>query len=222
MDGDIGMKKARIRLDYDTLIWILLIWCTLQEVVLSFFFKVTGSETITKILFYSKDLLMLVLFALAFQHFRISRKLFSLMVLYYTAVISQTMISLIKNSDRNLISLLSSVRGLILLPTMIIIGCGVRNKERFLEGIKKYYKLLVFFAFIGIIELIADNLFGTSSFWIGGLGLDHFHSEIKGQPDLIFAGVPWSWHTDGRLGSMTRRRLISLWGAPLTSAAVLL
>lgn len=224
MDGDIGMKmgKIRMRYNYDTLIWILLIWCAMQEIVLSFFFKVTGSEMITKILFYSKDLLMLVLFALAFLHFNISRKLFSLMILYYITVIGQIMVSLIKNSDRNMLSFLSSARGLILLPTMFIIGCGVRNKERFFEGIKKYYKVLVFFAFVGIIELIVDNLIGTSSFWIGGLELDRFHSEIKNQPDLIFAGVPWNWHTDGKLGSMTKRRLISLWGAPLTSAAVLL
>lgn len=216
------VKKVRMKLDYDTLIWILLIWCALQEVVLSFFFKVTGSEIITKILFYSKDLLMLVLFVLAFQNFKITRKLFGPMILYYIAVIGQIIVSLIKNSDRNLLSFFSSARGLILLPTMIIIGCGVRNKEGFFERIKKYYKMLVFFALIGIIELIADNLIGTSSFWIGGLELDRFHSKIKGQPDIFFAGVPWNWHTDGRLGSMTKRRLIGLWGAPLTSAAVLL
>lgn len=215
-------KKAGMRIDYDTIIWVLLIWCAFQDIVLSLFFKVTGAVMITKILFYSKDILMLVLFILAFQRFKIPKELFGLMVLYFAAVISQVMIPLIKDSERNMLSFLSSVRGLVLLPTMIIIGCGVKNKERFLEGIKKYYKVLVIFALIGIIELIADNLIGTSSFWMRGLELDRFHSEIKGQPDKIFAGVPWNWHTDGKLGSMTKRRLISLWGAPLTSAAVLL
>ena len=215
-------KKAGIRIDYDTIIWVLLIWCSLQDIVLSFFFKVTGAVMITKILFYSKDILMLVLFILAFRRFKIPKKFFGLMILYYVAVISQIMIPLVKDSDKNLFSFLSSARGLVLLPTMIIIGCGVRDKEHFIDGIKKYYKILVIFALIGIIELITDNLIGTSSFWMDGLELDSFHSEIKGQPDKIFAGVPWNWHTDGKLGSMTKRRLISLWGAPLTSAAVLL
>lgn len=215
-------KKASIRINYDTIIWVLLIWCAFQDIVLSLFFKVTGAVMITKILFYSKDILLIVLFILAFQHIKIPKELFGLMALYFAAVISQVMIPLIKDSGRNMVSFLSSVRGLVLLPTMIIIGCGVKNKERFLEGIKKYYKILVIFALIGIIELIADNLIGTSSFWMSGLELDRFHSEIKGQPDKIFAGVPWNWHTDGKLGSMTKRRLISLWGAPLTSAAVLL
>lgn len=215
-------KKAGMRIDYDTIIWALLIWCAFQDIVLSLFFKVTGSVMITKILFYSKDILLIVLFILAFQHFQIPKALFGLIVLYFTAVISQIMIPLIKDPGRNMLSFLSSVRGLILLPTMIIIGCGVRNKKQFLIGIKKYYKVLVLFAIIGIIELIVDNLIGTNFFWIEGLELDRFHADIKGQPDYIYAGVPWNWHTDGRHGNMTKRRLISLWGGPLTAAAVLL
>ncbi len=215
-------EKTRMRLDYDTLIWILLLWCALQEIVLSFFFKISGSEILTKILFYSKDLLTLILFVWAFQHFKIPKELFGLITLYYVAVICQMIVSFINNPDINFFSFLSSARGLILLPTMIIIGCGVSNKGRFLEGIKKYYKILVFFAIIGIIELIADNLIGTNFFWIEGLELDRFHADIKGQPDYIYSGVPWNWHTDGRHGNMTKRRLISLWGGPLTAAAVLL
>ena len=45
---------------------------------------------------------------------------------------------------------------------------------------------------------------------------------IKGQPDLLFNGVPWNWKTSGADGQLTQIRYIGIWAAPLTSAFVLI
>ena len=62
-----------------------------------------------------------------------------------------------------------------------------------------------------------QNHFG----WIF-LNVGNFHDVIKGQPDNIYNGAPWNWYIEGKDGRLTQKRLISLWGAPLTAGAVLL
>lgn len=159
--------KFKIKNIYDTLIWLLLIWCVFQDFVLSFFFKVTNNVLLTKIIFYSKDVLTFSLFISALSYLKISKKIAGCFFAYYCIVIIQFIVTLIKYYDNySMASVLSSIRGLILLLTMMVIGYAIRNKEIFIQNIKKYYSFLVVIAFIGIIEYVADKAIGTKSFWM--------------------------------------------------------
>ena len=207
---------------YDDLVWIMLIWCVFQEIVLSFLLNITGNVSFVKVLFFSKDVMMILLFMCALFNLKFNSKMLICFVLYYIIVALQTLNGIVSFPDKSMTSLLSSVRGLILLPTMMIIGFSIRDKYKFIQKIKKYYLFLTIVAVIGLLEYLLDNLIGTEKFWMDFIGLGNFHTIIKGQPDLLYDGVPWNWHTSGSDGNPTQNRFISIWAGPLTAAFVLL
>lgn len=207
---------------YDKLVWTLLIWCVFQDLVLSFLLKVTGTVGFVKIIFYGKDILTIILFSFAIKRLKAPRKWYVTVFIYFVFVIFQTIISLLNLGEKNIVSFFSSIRGLILLPALMIVGYSIYDKNKFVENIKKYYFFLMVIAAIGIVEYIIDNLIGTVSFWMNFLELENYHIVIKGQPDVLYNGVPWNWHTSGSDGTLTQNRLISVWAAPLTAGFVLL
>lgn len=217
-----ALRKEKIGTIYDILVWVLIIWCILQDFVLALLLKLTGNIEIVKIIFYSKDCIMIILFAMAIVKHDLNKEIKIFFSAYYLFILCYLIISVINRNDIGLTSIMSSVRGLILLPTLTYIGYSIYNKEKFLEKIEKYYLVLVIVAVIGLIEFIADYVIGTKGFWIQWLHLDDYYLSIKGQPVLLENGTPGNWYTDIGNGYRTQKRLISIWAAPLTAGFVLL
>lgn len=208
---------------YDTLVWILIYWCIFQDFALCIILKYTGVVIVGKILFFSKDVLMLLLFIVALQRTKLPQKFWTICFVYYMIVVGQIIRFFVAPvSGTSITSMLSSVRGLILLPTLTIIGMAIRNKEAFMLQIKKYYWFLAFLALLGFIEFFADIFVGTKGFWMDFLRLEDLYNNIKGQAAGLENGTPGNWYTDIGQGYRTQKRLISIWAAPLTAGFVLL
>ena len=131
---------------YDKLVWTLLIWCVFQDLVLSFLLKVTGTVGFVKIIFYGKDILTITLFSFAIKRLKAPRKWYVTVFIYFVFVIFQTIISLLNLGEKNIVSFFSSIRGLILLPALMIVGYSIYDKNKFVENIKKYYFFLMVIA----------------------------------------------------------------------------
>ena len=216
------MKVQRKFCLYDKLVWYLLIWCVFQDIVLAAFLRITGLISVTKVLFFSKDIILIVLFLWALIKNKLPKTYFLVGIIYCLTILFQTMVTISKSDAVNYISLLSSIRGLILLPTLTVIGYCICDKEKFLLVIKKYYYFLVIVAVVGIIEFVCDIIIGTKSFWMDLLKLEDYYITIKGQSGGIENGTPGNWYTDIGQGYRTQKRLISVWAAPLTAGFVLL
>lgn len=208
---------------YDTMVWILLIWCVFQDFFLSIFLKFTGSVMLTKLMFFGKDILFVGLFFVALFNKKIPHKLVKWFFIYYAIVIIHTVITIgFSHNKYDFTSILSSVRGLILLPTLTLIGFSIKDKQDFMKKIKKYYAFLIVIALIGLIEFFADIFVGTKSFWMDFLNLEDFYVSIKGQSAGLENGTPGNWYTDIGQGYRTQKRFISVWAAPLTAGFVML
>ncbi len=216
-------RKVKISSLYDTLVWVLLIWCVLQDFVLAALLQVFGAVGLVKMLFISKDVMLLLLFVFAAIRVKIPRIMAACLAIYCCLVFVQTGATIVSHSGAySVTSILSSIRGLILLPTLTIVGMAVKNKVVFFDNTKKYYRFLVVIALFGLIEFAADFVFGTKDFWMDTLKLNDYYTVIKGQPALIENGTPGNWYTDIGGGYRTQKRLISIWAAPLTAGFVLL
>jgi len=215
MESNCQVKKSL----YDSLIILLLVWCVLQDFVLCILFRLTGAAGPVKILLYSKDILLLVLFIWVLVRVRIPVRFSVCCMLFFVIVLIQTFVGFSRNSV-GVVSMFSAIRGLVLLPAFTLIGYAVGDKERFICLIKKYYWFLVMVAAIGILEFVADVIVGTEGFWLDTLQLDEFYESIKGSSAALENGKPSNWYT--YIGNAKLRRLISLWAAPLTAGFVLL
>lgn len=215
------MIKLKIHNLYDTFVKILLVWCVLQDFVLCILLRITGLVPIIKVLFYSKDVILLILCIAVLLTKRIPAIYLICSFVYFGIVFVQTFVGWL-NLSIDFTSLLSSIRGLVLLPTLTLIGYGVRNRKNFDDFIKKYYKLLFVVAIFGLFDFFADILIGTKSFWMNTLQLDNYYIQIKGSSAGLENGTPGNWYTDIGKGYRTQKRLISIWMAPLTAGFVLL
>lgn len=216
------MKIQKTMNIYDKLVWYLLIWCVFQDIVLAAFLRITGMVGLTKILFFSKDTILIILFLWALIKNRLPQICLFVGIIYCLIITLQSIITISKYDTINYTSLLSSIRGLILLPTLTVIGYCIYDKEKFLLAIRKYYFFLAIVAVIGIIEFFGDIIWGTKSFWMDFLNLEDYYVVIKGQSGGIENGTPGNWYTDIGQGYRTQKRLISIWAAPLTAGFVLL
>ena len=187
------------------------------------FLKLTGIAFITKILFHLKDVILVILFICSIVHLKIKNSILAWYIIYLVFVVISIITGFFLNSNRiGITSFLFSVRGLILMPTLTLIGYSIQDKKLFLNDIKKYYHLLVALALIGIIEFALDIIIGTKSFWMDFLGLDEFYTTIKGASAGLENGTPGNWYTDIGKGYRTQKRLISVWAAPLTAGFVIM
>lgn len=201
------IKKIFLRIHglYDTLVWVLLIWCIFQDFFLCVFLRFTGITILAKLMFYSKDIILLILFIWAISKLKIKGNILFWYVIYFAFIGMAVIVSVLSPKiNLELTSLLSAVRGLVLLPTLTLIGYSVKNKCRFMENIRKYYKLLAVIAVIGIIEFLLDILVGTKSFWMDYLRLDDFYQAIKGASAGLENGTPGNWYTDIGMGFLTQ------------------
>lgn len=212
-------KKASL---FDKSIWILLIWTVFQDFALGLIYHYTGSPAITKLIFHSKDVMMVLLYACCFVRRKMTR--FNVFVQFsYVILVILQMVPCILKGDYTVTTILASTRALLLLPAFYLIGYNIKEKERFRKNMQnKYLPFLAFAAFIGIIEYLADLVIGTKDFWLNVVQIGNFHADIKGQENLLFMGLPGNFYTYSSKGAFTLKRLVSFWGTPLTSGYCLL
>ena len=206
---------------YDKLVWILLYWCLLQDFVLCFLYRITSQRLLIKVLFYSKDFITCFLFVDAIFRIKINKKIFIFSFVYLIIVAFYSLLSILK-SEISIINLASSIRGIILLPILFIIGYSIKDKDEFFKSFSKYCNFLVILAIVGLVEFLFDKISGTKSFWIDFMQLDKYYKDIKGQPVILESGTPGNWYTDIGNGYRTQKRLISIFAAPLMAGFVFL
>lgn len=209
---------------YEKLTIYLLYWTVLQDFVLSLFLNFTNSIILTNILFYSKDVIFVVLIlwgGFRVKDFKLIHWIY--LLLYFLFIFIATVKSLILPSNLSLTSILSSIRGWLLLPGFIVIGLGVRDKSFFKKRLQDFLiKFLFIVSIIGIIEFLIDSfIVSTVPFWTNIVGIGNFMDVIKGQAGRLVEGLPGNFY--GQYGGefFSQKRLVSIWGGPLTAAYVL-
>lgn len=214
-------KKLKGKSLYDKLVCLLLVWCVLQDFVLCVMLRLTGATSFVKLFFYSKDVILLALFLAAILRKKIPSR-FAVCCLSYFGIIAIQAFVGMNYCSIEFTSMLSAIRGLVLLPMLTLVGYAIHDKIVFTSFIKKYYSFLTIIALIGLIEFVADIVFGTKTFWMDYLRLDDYYISIKGASAGLENGTPGNWYTDIGAGYRTQKRLISIWAAPLTAGFVLL
>ena len=209
---------------YERIITYLLYWTVLQDFILSLFFNLTDSIVLTNILFYFKDIIFVILVlwgSIRIKRFKLTH--WFLLLLYLVFIFIAAIKSLVLYPDIALTSILSSIRSLLLLPGFIIIGFGVKDKRFFKIRIKKFFiDFLFIIAIIGIIEFLIDSyIVSTIPFWKSFLDIGNFMDVIKGQSGRLVDGLPGNFYGGYGGEFFSQKRLVSLWGNPLTAAYVL-
>lgn len=212
------ISKDRI---YINTIYFLMMWCILQDFLLGIIYNYTNNAQLVKLIFYTKDILMAVLFIVALTKSSAKKSYMIIMLLYFINIAIELMRPTLENGS--LMSIMASARGLLLLPMFFFIGYSVSDNSYFRNLVKKkYFKVLVIVAIFGIVDYVLDKTVGTKSFWINVVGLGKFMTDIKGQTSRLVFGLPGNFYTYSDAGFFTEKRLVSLWGGPLTAAYSLL
>lgn len=207
---------------FEKIIFYLSIWTVLQDFVLPIILNITNSVLFTKILFFSKDVLMISLFI--WSLFRIKKfKLlhFIILLFYFLILFIQLSRSLLFNNI-DIVVILSSTRSWLLAPCFITIGCAIKNLEYFKKKMKHFMNFLLFTAVIGIIEYLIDvYVTSTIPFWTNVIKIGDYMTLIKDQGNRLHHGLPGNFY--GQYGGefFSQKRLVSFWAVPLTAAYIL-
>lgn len=202
---------------YENLILILLFWIVLQDFVLSIFYNYSGSAFITKILFYSKDVVLIVLFLWSLVR-GVSQQLMIGLFVFFVCVIFSGLVAIVE-TDIKITSLLQNIRNVIILPCFVCIGYSVQNRERFYQKFTcVFFNFIVICAGIGLVDYVLDSLIGTVRFWRDTVGVTNYLTDIKGQGERLVQGLPGNFY--GQYGNefFSVKRLVSIWMNPLTAA----
>lgn len=198
---------------YDFLCKFILVWVVLQDFILAIFYRVTGSVFATNILFYSKDIcLILLLLSVVFSN----RKINFSIILYFAYVVVIAIFTMA--SGRPLINVAASFRGLILLPAFFLIGKNINNKQQFHNWLLKYYKFIIICCVLGIIEYFFDIFVGTKKFWTDFVRIGKFLSDIKKADYGVFQGLPGNFYGSYGGAFFSQKRFVGIWVSPLTAA----
>lgn len=215
------MRRMKVDI-YEGIIWILLVWIVFQDFILAIFYHVTGSKMLTNLLFYSKDILMVILFGWALIRNRLFNRKLLIWELAYLCIFLFATINALKNAGLGLSQMLPSMRGILLLPIFVFIGYGIGNKKKFRDNmVKKYGFFLGIIAIFGILEFFMDAFIGTRDFWLNTVEIGKFMIDIKGQAARLIMGLPGNFYGNYGKGFFTQKRLVSFWGGPLTAAYAL-
>lgn len=208
---------------FDRLVMLFLIWTVLQDIVLSVLYRLIPSASFIQILFYLKDIMMVLLFAYGF--FKIkhqNNKYFKALVFYLIWVVFEFLIG-ITLSKTGIANAAAAARGFVLLPCFFVIGYTIKNKDYFMKKVDSFLcRFLLVVALIGIAEYIIDIRMGTKDFWTTTIGFTNYFTDIKGQGDMLYLGLPGNFYGYQNGEFFAQKRLVSLWGGPLTAGYVLL
>lgn len=203
---------------FNKMVIFLVVWCAFQDLFLPLLLKITGSVGLVKVLFFSKDVLLIMLFAVAFIKTKGIKGSYVILTMTFMIIVFIYMIVGI-SAGIDSTSALSSFRGWILLPCLFYIGYALDNKNHFFKRtLPKIFKFYVFLAVLGILEYLLDVTVGTKSFWINTIGLSDYMSEIKGQEGRLVEGLPGNFYGSYGGGFLTTKRLCGVWASPLAAA----
>lgn len=207
---------------YGTCVYVLMIWTIFQEIVLGILYHYVHVKSLIKILFFSKDVLMVLLYLVALFRNKFEKKFFYIQMGYILFVILGLVTSLVTKRVSTMTAI-SATRGLMLLPAFVTIGYSVKHIDRFIDLLKsRYMKLLVFAAIVGIADYALDIVVGTRSFWTNVVQLGPYMTDIKDRANVLSGGLPGNFYTYSSLGIFTQKRLVSFWAGPLTAGYCLL
>lgn len=209
------MKRSKL---YEILIIFLLYLTVFQDIGLGILYNFTGQQGLVKVLFFTKDILMVLLFIWALFKRKYPIKLFLFFVIYFGILIFQSVVAI--NKGVPIFNVLSSIRGWLLMPCLITIGFAISNRKFFYRHFRRFIgPFMIVVAIFGLIDFVLDSyVTSTLPFWNDVVGLGKFMEDIKGQ-DTLF-GLPGNFY--GQYGGefFSQKRLVSFWGGPLTSGYV--
>lgn len=202
---------------YGTIVYALMVWTIFQEFVLGILYHYIHVEILIKVLFFSKDILLVILYVTALFKTKLPRRFAILQICYLPFVFVGVGTSII-TKQVSITTMLSAARGLILLPAFMTIGYSVVRNETFLSIIKKkYMNLLVLVAAVGIVDYLLDITLGTKRFWTDFVQLGSYMRDIKDAANVLYGDLPGNFYTYSAMGYFTQKRLVSFWAHPLTS-----
>ncbi|MBO5953722.1 MAG: hypothetical protein J6Q53_06375 [Oscillospiraceae bacterium] len=212
--------KRRLTL-YDNAVLFLMYWVIFQDIMLPLVYKFTGMASVTSVLFYLKDLMMIGLFVAAVFTRRIERHLMSTSLLYLAGFAATFVITLLREVP--LMNALQSGRGMLLMPVFLCIGSAISNKSDFRDVvIHRYFPVLLVSVLFGIGDWALDKLIGTKEIWRTGIGLTDFLVDIKHQAPYMIEGLPGNFYGSYGNDFFSVKRLVGFWAGPLTAAYSLL
>lgn len=206
---------------YDYIVCFLMYWCILQEILISLIYKITNSILIANILFYSKDILMIILFIWAFFKNRNNKRILQLVFVYLLYVFAVVLITVAGgfNISLSATEIFKNTRNVILLPVFVFIGYGINDRESFKKIIiERLFPFIVFCTVIGIAEYLLDIFVGTKTLWTDVIGYTRFYVDIKHQSGNMYMGLPANFYGSYGNGFFSTKRLVGFWANPLTSA----
>jgi len=209
---------------YDKLVVLFLIWTVFQDIGLSLLYRFIPSIPFVKFLLYAKDIAMVLLFAYSviFKWKHKESKYFKIMVFYFFWVLFAFFIGVYVNKA-SVANAAASARGFILLACFVTIGYFISDKKTFKKKVIWFLdKFLIFVALIGILEFVLDAVVGTKGFWLNTVGFTDYMVDIKGQEGRLVDGLPGNFYGSYGGEFFSQKRLVSLWGGPLTAGYVLL
>jgi hypothetical protein len=212
---------------FDFSIKFLLIWIVFQDLILSLIYKSTRSVSFTKYCLYTKDVLFVLLVIFSFVKCCFSPKnrknnkvLF--FALYFAFIAIFAFASLI-NHVSTIGNILIYVRSWTIMPGFLLIGYSVQDKKGFKRFFYNYnMKFLLFVAIVGIVDVLLDWSIGTKSIWQNVIQIGDYMADVKDQSGRLIENLPGNFYGYSADGGFTRKRLVSIWGGPLTSGYALL
>ena len=217
------LNKSQRTYHFDRLVMLFLVWSVLQDFVLSFLYTLIPATGFIKFLFYLKDIMMVLLFIYGFVKIRHrNNKYFKALVFYLIWVVFEFIIG-ITLGNASIFSAAAAARGFVLLPCFFVIGYTIKNQDYFMKKVNRFLCVfLLIVALLGIFEYVLDVTMGTKSFWTNTIGFTKYFTDIKEQGDMLYLGLPGNFYGYNNGVFFSQKRLVSLWGGPLTSAYVLL
>lgn len=210
-------KKSSLAL-YDRLVLILLYWVSLQDFVLPLVYSLTGNLTLAKLLFYFKDVLLIVLFVVGIFKGRCRDRSEAFLIIYFGYLVLMAGVGYLKGID--LATLAGSLRSWILAPCLMVIGFNLsRSQGSFNKILKFFSRFFVFVAILGIIEYVTDvYITSTIPFWTDVVKIGDFITDVKGMGKTLVYGLPGNFYGSYGNGYFSTKTLVSIYGNHLTFA----
>ena len=200
---------------YNKITLLLFIWITFQDFFLAIFYNYTHAIFLTKLLFYFKDFLLILLFSFSIFNNRFKKSTLITLFCYFLLLFILTIPSI---GNYSLVTILGGIRGWILAPCLILIGynlsCDVSSTSRIMKFFSNFF---FFIAIFGIIEYITDvYLFSTIPFWKNIVGIGPFISDIKGMGKTLVYDLPGNFYGSYGNNYFSTKTLVSFYANHLT------
>ena len=213
----IRIKPEKRHSFFNFLVVFLVVWCAMQDFFLPILLQLTGAVGFVKVLFYSKDVLLIILFIYAFFKTKGIKTSYAVLSLTFMAVaFIYIFVGLAAKVEASMV--LASFRGWILLPCLFYIGYAIDNKPHFLKKtLPRIFRFYVLLAIFGLVEYYLDKTIGTKKFWTDTVGITEYMDVIKGQKGRLVEGLPGNFYGSYGEKFLSQKRVCSVWASPLAA-----